>query len=152
MKNVFNCNCNTRKYWHTTCKFWSNFDDFQSLGLCHFRKIYFQSGNYRFFSSKILQNLQVLWQYSWILHLQVNTFFKYLLNTREYYHNTYKYCHNACEYWVGECTPIWANYLWAALGQFTLGPGPNPSLVLAITLTIGISNTMLSKPKCVWEV
>ena len=56
---------------------------------------------------QLLQNLQVhvLWQYSRILHLQVTTFFKYWLNTREYYHNTYKYCHNTCEYWVGEYTP-----------------------------------------------
>ena len=48
-------------------------------------------------SSKLLQNLQGLWQYSWILHLQVTTFFKHWVNTREYYHNT-------CEYWAGEYT------------------------------------------------
>ena len=41
-----------------------------------------------------------------ILHLQVNTFFKYWLNTRKYYHNTYKYCHNTCEYLAGEYTLI----------------------------------------------
>ena len=55
-------------------------------------------------TSKLLQNLQVLWQYLRILHLQVNTFFKYWLNTREYYHTTYKYSHNTCKYWAGEYT------------------------------------------------
>ena len=40
----------------------------------------------------------------WVLHLQVNTFFKYWLNTCKYYLNTYKYCHNTCEYWAGEYT------------------------------------------------
>ena len=55
-------------------------------------------------SSKLLQNLQVLGQYSRVLHLQVNTFFKYWVNTPEYYRNTYKYCHNTCEYWAGEYT------------------------------------------------
>ena len=52
----------------------------------------------------LLWNLQVLWQYSRILHLQVTTFFKYWVNTRKYYHNTYEYCHNTCEYWGGEYT------------------------------------------------
>ena len=33
-------------------------------------------------TSKLLQNLRVLWQYSRILHLQVNTFFKYWVNLR----------------------------------------------------------------------
>ena len=56
-------------------------------------------------TSKLLQNLQVLWQYLRILHLQVNTFFKYWVNTHEYYHNTYKYCHNTCKYWAGEYLP-----------------------------------------------
>ena len=51
---------------------------------------------------KIASNLQALWQYSRILHLQVTTFFKYWLNTRKYYHNTYKYYHNI---WAGEYTP-----------------------------------------------
>ena len=46
-----------------------------------------------------------MWQYSWILHLKVTTFFKYWLNTLQYYHNTYKYCHKTCEYWAGENTP-----------------------------------------------
>ena len=40
----------------------------------------------------------------WILHLQVNTFYKYCVNTCEYYHNAYEYCHNTCEYWAGEYT------------------------------------------------
>ena len=55
--------------------------------------------------SKLLQNLQVLWQYLQVLHLQVNTFFKYWLNTCKYFLNTYKYCHNTCEYLAGEYTP-----------------------------------------------
>ena len=67
-------------------------------------------------TSKLLQNLQVLWQTSRILYLQVNTFFKYWLNTCEYYHNTYEYCHNTCEYWVGEYTLgmfcLYATKLW----------------------------------------
>ena len=41
-------------------------------------------------TSKFLQNLQVLWQYSQILHFQVNSFFKYWANT--------------CEHWAGEYT------------------------------------------------
>ena len=45
---------------------------------------------------------KVLWQYSRELHLQVNTFFKYWLNTRKYYHIIYEYCHNTCKYWAGE--------------------------------------------------
>ena len=59
----------------------------------------------------MLQNLQVLWQYLRILHLQVNTFFKYWVNT-------YEYCHNTCEYWAGEytlsfrVTTIWKGKLW----------------------------------------
>ena len=67
LKKVFTCKWNTREYWHTTCKFWGNFDDFQSLGLCHYRKIDFQSGNYRF----SLQNCFKT--------------YKYCDNTREYY-------------------------------------------------------------------
>ena len=93
-------------------------------------------------TSKLLQNLQVLWQYlrvkilaagehifkllaqysevlrqyPRILYLQVNTFFKYWLNTCEYYHNNYEYCHNTCEYWVGEYTLgmfcLYATKLW----------------------------------------
>ena len=50
-------------------------------------------------------------QYLRILHMQVNTFFKYLLNTHEYYLNTYQYCHNTCEYCAGECTLKLLNYL-----------------------------------------
>ena len=50
------------------------------------------------------QYLQVLWQYSQILDLQVTTFFKYWVNTRKFYHNTYEYCHIPCEYWAGEYT------------------------------------------------
>ena len=49
-----------------------------------------------------------MWQYLRKLQLQVTIFFKYWLNTREYYHNTYGYCHNTGEYWAGEYT----------LGQF----------------------------------
>ena len=45
-----------------------------------------------------------MWQYLQVLHLQVNTFFKYWLNTCKYYLNTYKYCHNTCENWAGEYT------------------------------------------------
>ena len=71
----------------------------------HYFEIDFQSWFLLKKSSELLQNLQVLWQYSWVLHLQVTTFFKYWVNTREYYHNTYKYCHNTCEYWAGEYTP-----------------------------------------------
>ena len=50
-----------------------------------------------------------------MLHLQVNTFFKYWLNTRDYYHNT-------CKYWAGEYIPCLLytlyshfafNWLWA---------------------------------------
>ena len=50
-------------------------------------------------TSKLLKNLQVLWHYSRLVHLQVNTFFKYWVNTCEYYH------HNTYEYWAGEYTP-----------------------------------------------
>ena len=35
----------------------------------------------------------------------MNTFFKYWLNTRKYYHKVYEYCHNICEYWAGEYIP-----------------------------------------------
>ena len=42
-------------------------------------------------SSKLLQNLQGLWQYSWVLYLQVDTFFKYWRNTQKFYHNTCKW-------------------------------------------------------------
>ena len=51
---------------------------------------------------ELLQNLQVLWQYSQVLHLQVNTFFKYWLNIHEYYHNT-------SEYWTCEYTQNFIN-------------------------------------------
>ena len=47
----------------------------------------------------MLQNLQVLWQYSRILRLQVNTFFKHWVNTCEYYHNTYEYWANTWKMW-----------------------------------------------------
>ena len=67
LKNVFICKGNTCEYWHNTCKFWSNFDQFQSLWLCHYLKIDFQSGNYRF----LLQNCFKT--------------YKYCDNTREYY-------------------------------------------------------------------
>ena len=56
------------------------------------------------------RNLQVMWQYLLILHLQVYTFFKYWPNTCEYYLNTYEYCHNTCKYWVGEYTLIRLTY------------------------------------------
>ena len=67
--------------------------------------------------SKLLQNLQVLWQYSRMLHLQVNAFFKYWLNTCEYWKCRWthfssiatilnKYFHNTCKYWAGEYTLI----------------------------------------------
>ena len=46
---------------------------------------------------KLLQTLQLLCQYSQVLHLQVNTFSQYWLNTRKYYHNT-------CKHWAGEYT------------------------------------------------
>ena len=54
---------------------------------------------------------QVLWQYSQILHLQVNTCFKYWVNTREYYHNTYEYCHNTCKYWAGVYIPSLSSFM-----------------------------------------
>ena len=68
-------------------------------------------------TSKMLQNVQVLWQYSQVLHLQVNTFFKYWLNTCKFYLNTYKYCHNTCQYWAGEYTP---KLMWSLLWNILL--------------------------------
>ena len=55
-------------------------------------------------SSKLLEKSQVVCQYLRVLRLQVNTFFKYWLNTRRYYHNPCEYCHNTYKYWAGEYT------------------------------------------------
>ena len=77
---------------------------FLKLVVDHYVEIDFWSWFLQKTSSKLLRNLQVLWQYSRVLHLQVNIFFKYWLNTRKYYPKTYEYCHNTCEYWAGEYT------------------------------------------------
>ena len=83
------CN-NTHKYCGHTHEYWAN-----TWKMCS--------------PAKLLQNSQVLWQYGQVLHLQGNTFFKYLLNTREYY----EYFHNTCKYLAGEYTHRPLYYLFA---------------------------------------
>ena len=90
LKNVFTCKCNTREYCHNTCKFWSNFGKVY----CKYqlwRSIFKRKCSYHKLQNrlKLLQNLQVLGQYSRILHLQVNSFFKYWLNTWKYWAGEY---------------------------------------------------------------
>ena len=116
---------NTRKYWDNTHEYWPNTWKMWSPTSTIFTGIVtilvsFEAILYSFHvrinlkskfkiknlprtlnTSKLLQNLQVLWQYSRILHLQVNTFFQCWVNTGEHYHNTYKYCYNT---WAGEYT------------------------------------------------
>ena len=50
----------------------------------------------------MLEKCGHLWQYLEILHLQVNRFFKYYINTGEFYHNTnYQYFQILLQYlWV----------------------------------------------------
>ena len=45
-------------------------------------------------------------QYLQELHLQVNTFFKYCVNTRKYFTILTEHCINTCKYWAGEYTLI----------------------------------------------
>ena len=102
---------NAYKYWANSWKMCSSASvilviidtillSFQAI-LINFKAYIWLTSNVDIYR-KLLQSLQVLWQYLPVLHLQVNTFFKYWLNTCKYYLNTYKYWHNTCEYWAGE--------------------------------------------------
>ena len=125
---------NTHEYWPNTWKMWSPASVILAsivTILVRFEAIliYFKGCG-----RSLLWNLQVLWQYSQALHLQVTTFFKYWVNTREYYHNTYEYCHNTCEYWAGEYTlgPIASHlYLGSHIHIYyqKMGPRSSPLII-----------------------
>ena len=106
---------------------------------------------------KLLQNLQEMWQYLGLLHLQVNISFKYWLNTCMNNLNTYKYYHNTCEYWAeGYTIGLGDMYLPSILGQ--------PASARAIKTANGIKATInfilnqkigddtYSKRICIWMV
>ena len=91
---------NTYEYWPNTWKMCSPASvilanivtillSFEAILMMFSVRINFKS---QFQSNDLLQALKnvkiALWQYSQILYLQVNTFFKYWVNTCEYYHNT----------------------------------------------------------------